>query len=159
MTREIRQRLYVGGEWVEPAGGHYEVVNPADESVVGLAPEASKEQVYEAAAAAREAFGPWSRTRPEERAAILDRAARQLPPPRVLLVGMEALTNYGADYTARFRSVFRAVAEKNGARFLPFLLEGVAGVPALNLPDGLHPNAEGQKRVAGNVWKVLRPML
>ncbi|MFJ7156286.1 aldehyde dehydrogenase family protein [Streptomyces sp. NPDC101118] len=75
MTRETRQRLYVGGEWVEPAGGHYEVVNPADESVVGLAPEASKEQVHEAAAAAREAFGPWSRTRPEERAAILDRAA------------------------------------------------------------------------------------
>ncbi|MBW5482903.1 aldehyde dehydrogenase family protein [Streptomyces bambusae] len=68
-------RLFIGGEWVEPAGGHYEVVDPADESVVGLAPEASREQVYEAARAAREAFPAWSRTRPEERAAILDRAA------------------------------------------------------------------------------------
>ncbi|MEU2394488.1 aldehyde dehydrogenase family protein [Streptomyces sp. NPDC007369] len=69
------QRLFVGGEWVEPAGGHYEVVNPADESVVGLAPEASPAQVLEAAAAAAEAFEGWSRTRPEQRAAILDRAA------------------------------------------------------------------------------------
>ncbi|MEU6309951.1 aldehyde dehydrogenase family protein [Streptomyces sp. NPDC047014] len=69
------QPLYIGGAWVEPAGGHYEVIDPADETVVGLAPEASREQVAEAAAAAAEAFGSWSRTRPEERAAILDRAA------------------------------------------------------------------------------------
>ncbi|MFF1919417.1 aldehyde dehydrogenase family protein [Streptomyces sp. NPDC058221] len=69
------QRLFIGGEWTEPADGHYEVVNPATEDVVGLAPEASRAQVYEAAAAAREAFATWYRTRPEERAAILDRAA------------------------------------------------------------------------------------
>ncbi|MEU9253892.1 aldehyde dehydrogenase family protein [Streptomyces sp. NPDC048270] len=68
-------RLFIGGEWVEPEGGHYEVVNPADESVVGLAPEASPAQVAQAARAAAEAFGAWSRTRPQERAAILDRAA------------------------------------------------------------------------------------
>ncbi|QES48754.1 aldehyde dehydrogenase [Streptomyces venezuelae] len=74
MSGETRQ-LYIGGEWVEPAGGHYEVINPADESVVGLAPEASPEQVAEAARAAREAFDGWSRTPAEERAAILDRAA------------------------------------------------------------------------------------
>ncbi|MBT1186367.1 aldehyde dehydrogenase family protein [Streptomyces sp. CJ_13] len=69
------QRLYIGGEWVEPAAGHYEVVNPADESVVGLAPEASRDQVAEAARAAAGAFEGWSRTSPEARAAILDRAA------------------------------------------------------------------------------------
>ncbi|MET9698903.1 aldehyde dehydrogenase family protein [Streptomyces sp. NPDC006529] len=69
------QQLLIDGEWVAPAGGHYEVINPADESVVGLAPEASRQQVHEAAAAARAAFASWSRTRPEERAAILDRAA------------------------------------------------------------------------------------
>lgn len=69
------QKLFVGGEWVEPAGGHYEVVNPADESVVGLAPEASRGQVEDAARAAAAAFEGWSRTKPEERAAILDRAA------------------------------------------------------------------------------------
>ncbi|MFF5446818.1 aldehyde dehydrogenase family protein [Streptomyces sp. NPDC012888] len=71
----MRDRLFIGGEWVEPDGGHYEVVDPADESVVGLAPEASRAQVHEAARAAREAFDGWSRTRPEERAGILDRAA------------------------------------------------------------------------------------
>ncbi|MFJ5832387.1 aldehyde dehydrogenase family protein [Streptomyces sp. NPDC093089] len=69
------ERLFIGGEWVEPDGGHYEVIDPASEEVVGLAPEASRRQVYEAAAAAREAFASWSRTKPEERAAILDRAA------------------------------------------------------------------------------------
>ncbi|THA46924.1 aldehyde dehydrogenase family protein [Streptomyces sp. A1136] len=69
------QRLYIGGEWVEPAGGHYEVVNPADESVVALAPEATRAQVEEATRAAADAFGSWSRTSPETRAAVLDRAA------------------------------------------------------------------------------------
>nr|WP_202501255.1 aldehyde dehydrogenase family protein [Streptomyces sp. SID5785] len=67
--------MFVGGEWTEPAGGHYDVVDPATERVVGPAPEASREQVRDAARAAADAFGPWSRTRPEERAAILDRAA------------------------------------------------------------------------------------
>ncbi|MFF3861811.1 aldehyde dehydrogenase family protein [Streptomyces sp. NPDC002209] len=75
MSEPLQQRLYIGGEWVEPAAGHYEVVNPADESVVGLAPEASRAQVEEAARAAAEAFETWSRTTPEERAAVLDRAA------------------------------------------------------------------------------------
>ncbi|MFI6062043.1 aldehyde dehydrogenase family protein [Streptomyces sp. NPDC051286] len=69
------QRLFIGGEWTDPDDGHYEVINPATEDVVGLAPEASRAQVHAAAAAAREAFPAWSRTRPEERAAILDRAA------------------------------------------------------------------------------------
>lgn len=70
-----KQRLFVGGAWTEPEGGHYEVVDPATERTVGWAPEASRDQVHAACAAAREAFGPWSRTAPEERAAILARAA------------------------------------------------------------------------------------
>ncbi|MGW1557390.1 aldehyde dehydrogenase family protein [Streptomyces sp. NPDC002144] len=69
------QRLFVGGRWVEPDGGYYAVVDPATEETVGWAPEASRDQVHAACAAAREAFGPWSRTSPEERAAILGRAA------------------------------------------------------------------------------------
>jgi acyl-CoA reductase-like NAD-dependent aldehyde dehydrogenase len=75
-TQSVKaEKLFIGGQWVEPDGGHYEVVDPASEEVVGLAPEASRAQVYEAAAAARDAFATWSRTKPEERAAILDRAA------------------------------------------------------------------------------------
>ncbi|MFJ2831388.1 aldehyde dehydrogenase family protein [Streptomyces sp. NPDC087263] len=74
MTHE-EQRLFIAGSWVEPDNGFYEVTDPATEGVVGRAPEASREQVYAAAAAAREAFGPWSRTPAEERAAILAKAA------------------------------------------------------------------------------------
>ncbi|MCX3064016.1 aldehyde dehydrogenase family protein [Streptomyces beihaiensis] len=70
-----RGRLFIGGAWVEPDAGHYDVVDPASEEAVGRAPEASARQVRDAARAARDAFGPWSRTKPEERAAILDRAA------------------------------------------------------------------------------------
>ncbi|MCQ9135155.1 aldehyde dehydrogenase family protein [Streptomyces hilarionis] len=77
MSREPAdgQRLFVDGAWVEPDGGHYEVVDPATEGTVGWAPEASPDQVRSACAAAREAFGPWSRTPPSERAAVLARAA------------------------------------------------------------------------------------
>ncbi|MFD4600056.1 aldehyde dehydrogenase family protein [Streptomyces sp. NPDC058464] len=69
------QRLFVGGRWVDPDDGHYEVVDPATEGTVGWAPEASREQVLAACAAAREAFGAWSRTPAGERAAVLGRAA------------------------------------------------------------------------------------
>lgn len=69
------QRLFVGGSWVEPADGHYEVIDPATEDIVGWAPEASRDQVHAAAAAAREASGPWSRLPAAERAAVLGRAA------------------------------------------------------------------------------------
>jgi acyl-CoA reductase-like NAD-dependent aldehyde dehydrogenase len=68
-------RLFIDGEWVEPAAGHYDVINPATEQVVGRAPEASRQQVYDAASAARAALPGWSATRPEERAEILHRVA------------------------------------------------------------------------------------
>jgi acyl-CoA thioesterase-1 len=91
--------------------------------------------------------------------AICDRARRQAPPPRLVLAGMEALPNYGPQYGRRFRAIFPELARKNGAVLIPFLLEGVAGVPALNQDDGIHPNAKGQERLADNVWKALRPLL
>ncbi|WP_433856894.1 aldehyde dehydrogenase family protein [Streptomyces kronopolitis] len=69
------ERLFIGGEWTEPDGGHHEVLDPATEAVVGLAPQASRAQVHEAASAARAAFPAWSRTPPQRRAALLDRAA------------------------------------------------------------------------------------
>ncbi|MEU8715496.1 aldehyde dehydrogenase family protein [Streptomyces sp. NPDC048663] len=69
------QRLFLAGAWTEPDAGYYEVVDPATEETVGLAPEASGDQVLAACAAAREAFGAWSRTPAAERAAVLGRAA------------------------------------------------------------------------------------
>ncbi len=68
-------RLLVDGQWIEPGGGRYDVVNPATEEVVGQAPEASVQQALDAAAAAKQAFKTWSRTTKEYRAEILDRVA------------------------------------------------------------------------------------
>lgn len=91
--------------------------------------------------------------------AIVDAARRQAPPPRIVLVGMRALPNYGFAYARRFREVYPALAEKNRLPMVPFLLEGVAGRDALNQADMMHPTAAGQQRVAETVWPVLEKVL
>lgn len=68
-------RLTIGGESVEGAAGTYDIINPATEEIVGRAPEASVDQANAAVEAAAEAFESWSRTAPQERAALLERAA------------------------------------------------------------------------------------
>ena len=78
---------------------------------------------------------------------------------RVILAGMEAPPNFGRSYTVEFHEVYREVAKKYGIAFLPFLLEGVAGIESLNQRDGIHPTAQGARSVADNVWAVLRPIL
>lgn len=78
---------------------------------------------------------------------------------RVLLAGMESPPNFGRAYTDAFRRVFERLAVEHDVDFLPFLLEGVAGVPALNQEDGIHPNVRGAERVAANVWSALEPLL
>jgi len=77
----------------------------------------------------------------------------------VLLTGMEAPPNYGPAYTAEFRKTFRQVADKEHVAFMPFFLDGVAGIPSLNQTDGVHPTPEGARIVAGNVWRYLEPLL
>ncbi len=77
----------------------------------------------------------------------------------VVLAGMEAPPNLGEAYTSQFRQAFRDLARAHQVAFLPFLLEGVAGNPALNQPDGIHPNREGARRVADNVWRVVEPLV
>jgi acyl-CoA thioesterase I len=78
---------------------------------------------------------------------------------RVLLTGMEAPPSYGPDYTSQFRQVFRDLAREQDVPFMPFFLEGVAGIPRLNQPDGIHPTAEGAVIVEQAVWKSLKPLL
>lgn len=78
---------------------------------------------------------------------------------RVLLAGQQIPTNYGPEYAGAFRDLYPRVAREEGAEFLPFLLEGVAMRPELNLPDGIHPNPEGQRVVGRNVADALEPML
>jgi acyl-CoA thioesterase-1 len=91
--------------------------------------------------------------------AIVRTVKRVLPRASVLLVQMEAPPNLGEEYTRRFRESYPAVARSEGIDLVPFLLDGVAGVPRLNQRDGIHPTAEGAKRVARNVWGVLAPHL
>jgi len=68
-------KLLIGGEWVDGADGGYEIVNPATEEVIGIAPEASAQQALDAARAAREAFPAWSQTSPDVRADLLQKVA------------------------------------------------------------------------------------
>lgn len=77
----------------------------------------------------------------------------------VLLAGMEAPPNFGPEYTVSFRQVYRDLAKQYKVTFLPFLLDKVAGNPALNQADGIHPNIEGTRIVAETVWNALRPMV
>lgn len=91
--------------------------------------------------------------------AIIDRTKEQNPNVKVVLAGMQMPPNLGGDYASRFRAIFPDLAKKNDALLIPFLLEGVGGVRELNLPDGIHPDAEGHKVVAENVWKVMKPLL
>jgi acyl-CoA thioesterase-1 len=89
---------------------------------------------------------------------IIDKVKARNPDVRVVIAGMQ-LPNYADDdYVSAFGKMFAELANKNGALLVPYLLEGVAGDPSLNLPDGIHPNAAGQKVLAENVWRVLEPV-
>jgi len=90
-------------------------------------------------------------------AAIIERAQQQNI--AVLLLGMEAPPNYGPAYTSEFRQVYRDLARDHKVAFVPFYLEGVAGNPALNISDGIHPNPAGARIVEQTIWRALEPLL
>jgi acyl-CoA thioesterase-1 len=77
----------------------------------------------------------------------------------VVLAGMEAPPNLGAEYTNAFRGVYRELAREYDLVLVPFLLDGVAGISDLNQRDGIHPNAEGARIIAGHVWAAVSPLL
>jgi acyl-CoA thioesterase I len=91
--------------------------------------------------------------------AILGRIREIAPEARVVLVGMEAPPNLGTGYAREFREVYPRVARRWGTELIPFLLEGVAGVPGLNQPDRIHPTSDGHDRMAEVAWPVLAPLL
>jgi acyl-CoA thioesterase-1 len=91
--------------------------------------------------------------------AIIDSVKRKYPAAKIVLAGMQALPTMGSAYTTAFRSIFPQLAAKNKAALIPFLLEGVGGIPQLNQPDGIHPTEQGHRIVANNVWQILRPLL
>lgn len=78
---------------------------------------------------------------------------------RVVLAGMKMPPNYGPDYTRDFEALYARLARELDLPFLPFLLEGVAADPKLNQEDGIHPTAEGQRRIAALVADLLEPLI
>jgi acyl-CoA thioesterase I len=90
--------------------------------------------------------------------AIIDLVKARDPDVRVIIAGMQ-LPNYTEDdYVFAFAQIYADLAAKNSAGLIPYLLESVGGEPSLNQPDGVHPNAAGQKILAENVWRVLEPI-
>jgi acyl-CoA thioesterase-1 len=102
---------------------------------------------------------PVEQTR-ENLQSIIDQVKARNPNATVMIVGMQ-FPNAAADgeYVAAFGKMFGELAEKNHAALVPYLLEGVAGDPKLNLPDRIHPNAVGHKILVENVWRVLEPIV
>lgn len=91
--------------------------------------------------------------------AIIEEVRQSDPSTRIVLTGMQLPPNMGPDYTARFRNIFPELAEQYDLSLVPFLLDGVGGVPELNQQDGIHPTAEGHQILAENVWVVLEQIL
>ncbi|MFC0514877.1 arylesterase [Mucilaginibacter angelicae] len=87
---------------------------------------------------------------------IVDKVKAKYPDAKLVLLGMQVPPNMGADYTGKFKNVFPNLAAKNKMKLVPFLLQGVAGIPSLNQGDGIHPTAQGAKIAANNVWEVLK---
>lgn len=90
---------------------------------------------------------------------ILDKILEKYPECELIVAGMMVPPNLGHEYTRTFREIFPQLARKFNAELIPFILEGVGGVPELNQPDGIHPTAEGHVIVAETVWKYLEPVL
>jgi acyl-CoA thioesterase I len=90
---------------------------------------------------------------------IVERVRAKNPKAKLVVAGMQMPLAMGQDFARAFARMFPDVAEKNGAAFVPFLLEGVGGRLDLNQGDRIHPTAKGHAVMAETVWKVLRPLL
>jgi acyl-CoA thioesterase I len=90
---------------------------------------------------------------------IIQKAKAKVPHIAVVIAGMQMPANMGRQFVEEFSATFPKIARETKAELVPFLLDGVGGVSELNQPDLIHPTAEGQARVAENVWKVLEQVL
>ena len=91
--------------------------------------------------------------------AIIRRVRKSYPQAKIILAGMQAPPNLGPSFTTAFKEIFPNLAKSEKTSLIPFLLEGVGGIAEMNLPDGIHPTAEGHLVMSDNVWKVLKPVL
>lgn len=90
---------------------------------------------------------------------IIDKVKQKYPGVKIVMAGMQVPPNMGAAYAQEFQTIYPDLAKKNNATLIPFLLENVAGNEKLNQADGIHPNAEGHKRVAEHVGKFIEKVI
>jgi acyl-CoA thioesterase I len=77
----------------------------------------------------------------------------------VLLCGMYAAPNLGAEYVVSFNAIYPRLAEEYKLALYPFFLDGVTGNPSLTLPDGLHPNADGVKVIVSRILQTVEAFI
>ncbi len=125
-------------DWVLRAPADLVVIEGgANDALRGLSPDAARANLERVIAVVRE----------------------KQPTAKIALIQMEAPPNLGPAYTRSFRTIYADIAKKEGIPLLPFLLDGVAGLPRLNQPDGIHPNVAGERIVADNLWRALKPIV
>lgn len=90
---------------------------------------------------------------------IIDKVRQEYSSSKIIMAGMQIPPNMGRKYASEFKAMFQQLVVRNKIYLIPFLLEGVGGVPSLNQRDGIHPNVQGHIIVAENVWRVLKPLL
>lgn len=90
---------------------------------------------------------------------VIDAIRKKQPAAKIVLLQMEAPPNFGVSYTRSFHAIYPDIAKKESIPLAPFFLDGVAGIPRYNQADGVHPNVAGERLVADNVWKALKPVV
>lgn len=90
---------------------------------------------------------------------IIIKTRKKYPNVVIILAGMQIPPNMGPEYTSGFKQMYIDLAKSEKVILLDFLLEGVGGNPDLNQDDGIHPNVEGQRIIAENIWQTLKPVL
>lgn len=90
---------------------------------------------------------------------IIDKVKSKYPKTKIILAGMQIPPNMGQEYTDEFKAIYPAVAKEKEVTLIPFLLEGVAGNPELNLPDGIHPTEAGHQIVFETIWPFIENSL
>jgi acyl-CoA thioesterase-1 len=91
--------------------------------------------------------------------AIIEKVQSKYPNTKILLAGMQIPPNMGQEYTDEFKKIYPQIATEKDIALIPFLLEGVAGNPDLNLQDGIHPTEAGHKIVFETIWIYLKDLL
>lgn len=125
-------------DWVLRTPANLVVIEAgANDALRGLSPDAARSNLEQVIAAIR----------------------KKQPAAKIVLLQMEAPPNYGVPYTRSFHAIYPDIAKREGIPLAPFFLDGVAGIPRYNQADGLHPNVAGERLVADNVWKALKPVV